>query len=101
MSINIEISAISMAEKTDQPADPDIRSTDTNDQGVTIKDACSTNGHIRKITVNGVCYVQMCCGGLWQYWYKDTSSGRVWCTCNLGQSWTFNCSGNNWIISCR
>ncbi len=44
MSINIEISAVTMAEQTDQPADPDVRSTDTNDQDVTITDSCSANG---------------------------------------------------------
>lgn len=97
MAIEIEISSSTMAERTDQSADPDVASTDTNDQGVKIKDACTTNGHIRKVTVNGVCYVQMCCGGQWLYWRK----GDVWCTCNLGESWTVNCSGNNWIISCR
>lgn len=101
MTMKIEISATTQAERTDQPADPEVKSTDTNDQGVTMKEACSSNGHLRKITVNGQCYSQMCCGGQWMFFYKDTPNGRVWCTCNLGQSWTVNCSGNNWIINCR
>lgn len=100
MEIKIEISAISRAVKTDQPADPDVKSTPTTDDGLTIKDSCSDSGHIRKITVNGMCYVQMCCGGQWLFWYKDIGGKRVWCTCNLGQSWNVNCAGNNYIIGC-
>lgn len=98
--MNIDVSSTRMAEKTDKPADPDVFSTPTNDQGLTIKEACGTSGHLRTITVNGVCYNQMCCGGQWLFWYKDTANGKLWCTCNLNQSWTVNCSGNNWIIRC-
>ncbi|RPH29307.1 hypothetical protein EHN07_06565 [Buttiauxella warmboldiae] len=101
MSMDIEISSTVQAEKTDLPVDPDVYSTVTNDQDVTIKDSCSSNGSLRRITINGQCYAQMCCGGQWMYFYKDTPNGRLWCTCNLGQSWTVNCAGNNWIINCR
>jgi hypothetical protein len=93
----LEISKPIQAEKTDKPADKDVQSAETNDQGLTIKEACSGSGWIRRITYNGTCYVQMCCGGQWFFWHR----GNVWCTCNLGESWTVNCNGNNYIIPCR
>ena len=93
----IEVSAPVKAEKTDRPDDPEVKSTPTI-EGVTIKEACSQTGWIRSITVNGRCYKQMCCNGQWLYYYKDTPQGRVWCTCDLGQSWTV-CGG--YILPCR
>jgi hypothetical protein len=100
-ALKIEIGKISRAEKTDRPADPDVKSTAENDFGVSIAEACSDSGHIRSITVNGQCYKQMCCGGQWLFYYKDVGGRRIWCTCNLGESWTINCSGNTWILPCR
>ncbi len=99
-SLEIEIGEIKQAEKTNKPADKNIKMVESIDGGVTIKEACSGNGHIRKVTVNGVCYLSMCCGGQWVYFYKDVAGKRIWCTCALGESWTVNCNGNNWIIGC-
>lgn len=101
MKMTIEISATSMAEKTDEPADPDVKSTTTNDEGVTFVEPCGTDGQVRQTTVDGICYVQMCCGGQWLFWYKDVGNTRVWCTCTLGETWNVNCAGNTWMIGCR
>jgi hypothetical protein len=94
--MRIEIEHLGEAQRTDQPADPGVVSSPTNDKNIEIRETC-TAGHIRRITVDGICYVQMCCGGQWLFWHR----GNTWCTCNLGQSWTVNCDGNNWIIPCR
>ena len=99
--LNIEIGEITQATKTDKPADKSIQLVSTLDDGITIKERCSTSGHLRKITVNGVCYSQMCCGGEWKFFSWDRNGRRYWCTCNLGENWTVNCDGNNWIINCR
>ncbi len=101
MSVKIEIAPSRQAEKTDKPADEGVKLIGTNDQGVSVEEACGGSGMIRRITVNGVCYAQLCCGGQWQFVYKDTTNGRIWCTCNLGQSWTVACAGANYIVPCR
>lgn len=100
-AIEIEIGQIKQAEKTTSPNDKDIKMVASIDGAVNIKEACSGSGHIRTVTINGVCYASMCCGGQWMYFYKDIGGKRVWCTCSLGESWTVNCDGNNWIIGCR
>ncbi|HEX9928928.1 MAG TPA: hypothetical protein VGB02_10380 [Pyrinomonadaceae bacterium] len=85
---------LGMAEKTDQEADPNITTKiDDTDRGAAPM-AC-TDGHLRRVTVNGVCYCQMCCGGQWVYFCYSNGQciqcpGRV----------TVNCAGNNWILSC-
>lgn len=54
-----------------------------------------SNGHIRRKTVNGVCYCQMYCNG-WQYFCWD--NGR--CVQCSDRPVTVNCAGNNWILDC-
>jgi len=100
-AMNIEIGETTQATKTDKPADKSIHLVSALDDGTVIKERCSGSGHLRKITVNGVCYSQMCCGGEWKFFYWDRNGRRDWCTCNLGESWTVNCDGNNWIVGCR
>jgi len=99
--LTIEIGAPTNAEKSSKSVDSDVKMTSAIDGGVALKETCSGSGHLRKITVNGVCYSQMCCGGQWMFFYKDVGGKRVWCTCNLGESWTVSCDGNNWIVGCR
>ena len=99
--MEIQIGETRQAEKTNKPADGTVHMVASIDGGVVVKEPCSGNGHIRTITVNGRCYSQMCCGGQWMFFYQDRGRQRVWCTCNLSESWTVNCNGNNWIISCR
>jgi hypothetical protein len=94
-------SRLSIVAALKKQINPQIHATTQADHDIEILEACSTTGHIRRITVNGICYSQMCCGGQWQYFYKDTPSGRVWCTCNLGQTWNVNCSGNTWMVNCQ
>ena len=100
--LTIEIKPGGMAEKSKDQPTPGVTSSKTVPveglpDGLQMKTEGCSSGHIQRVVVNGVCYVQMCCGGQWLYWHK----GDVWCTCNLGQSWTVNCDGNNWIIPCR
>jgi hypothetical protein len=100
-NINIEIAEATKAEETTKQPDPDVKSRATNDKGISIREACSGSGQVRKVTVNGVCYAQMCCGGQWLFWVKTVNGREVWCTCNLNETWTVNCDGKNLLISCR
>jgi hypothetical protein len=98
--ITIEIGSSREAEKTNKPADKTIQMVDFIEGLPILKDAC-TNGHVRTITVNNTCYNQMCCGGSWKYFVKKVDGKDVYCTCKLGESWTVNCDGNNYIIGCQ
>ncbi len=72
--------------------------------GITMKkdpdpDAVSTrctDGHIRRKTVDGICYCQMCCGGGWKYFCWDNGE----CVKCSDSPVTVNCSGQNRILSC-
>ena len=88
------VQMLGMAEKTDKPADPSITTRPDTGPGSEIRAECS-DGHLRRITYNGVCYCQMCCGGKWVYFcYQDGTC--VQCPGGI----TVNCAGNNWILSC-
>ena len=87
------VEMLGMARRTDQEADPSIvMRPDNGPYGI---DAECADGHLRRITYNGVCYCQMCCGGGWKYFCYSNGQciqcpGRV----------TVNCNGNNWMLSC-
>jgi hypothetical protein len=90
-----QIEMIGSAKETDGPADPTITTRpDTGPDGMNMLADC-TDGHLRRVTVNGVCYCQMCCGGQWVYFcYSNGQCIR----CPGGV--TVNCAGKNWILSC-
>lgn len=88
-----KITLMGIAEKTNAEANKDITiKVDEDEVGLS---EC-TNGHLRRKTVNGVCYCQMCCNGQWVYFcWPDGSCFR----CGMTPI-TVNCGGNNWILSC-
>jgi hypothetical protein len=90
------IEYLGMAKEADENAivSEELRMVDDNDADA-IATACS-NGHIRRKTVNGKCYCQMCCGGSWKYfcWSNGT------CVTCAHSPQTVNCGGNRWILDC-
>lgn len=90
----------SMARKTDDPADTEVKKTPSIENEPPEQNTNCTTGHIRRKTYKGVCYCQMCCDGTWYYFYKEVGGKRVYMTCGTRPGWTVDCSGNNWILSC-
>lgn len=88
------ITMLGMAKETDKPGDPSITTRPDNGPDGISAAGCS-DGHLRRVTVNGVCYCQMCCGGQWLYFCY--SNGQC-IQCPGGV--TVNCNGRNWILSC-
>jgi hypothetical protein len=80
-------------ETTDAPTPGLTAHADTGPLGLA---AGCTDGHIRSVTVNGVCYCQMCCGGQWVYFCY--SNGQ--CVRCSDRPVTVNCAGKNWILDC-
>jgi hypothetical protein len=100
-SLTIEIGEAREAEKTKNAVDPTIRMTDRINGLPRVVESCSSAGFLRTITINNVCYSQMCCGGKWMFFYKEKDGRKIYCTCELGESWTVNCDGNAFIINCN
>lgn len=101
MAFKIHVGTPVKAQRSDRAADSDVQAVEAGPEGLTFTSESCENGWLRRITVNGVCYGQMCCNNTWWYYYRDTPNGRVWCTCNLGQSWSVNCSGETYFVACR
>jgi hypothetical protein len=88
-----------VAEKSNNPPDAGVQSEPGSIPGDAVRVTGGTDGHMRSINVNGVCYCQMSCGGQWLYFYKVINGNRVYLQC--GQpGWTVPCAGNSWILRC-
>lgn len=100
----VVVEMIGQARETDQPAtagfiaekDVEPHHGKTTEE---IKALQCSSGHLRRKTVNGICYCQMCCNGEWYYYYWETPTGRDYQNCGEGAR-NVTCNDRTYMISC-
>jgi len=65
------------------------------DSGPLATAPCTENA-ARKVTLNGICYCQVCCGGQWLYVRR---SNGTFVKCGDGNQ-LYECNGNYFILTC-